>query len=513
MPIRTLFLIIFLLARPLAYGQVSLYEQIYKLYPKQQKPFILLNFNSRDCINCRSGISYILPELSKSVGDTNIVILIDHKNLLLYLKKYPELFGKYTTQISQELSSQVSSDGRSRLLVIGNNKKSDFDLNVLDKPVLRSIVDTFHSLMSDNAAVDFTKMQTGRVTRSLGYSGVDTIFEQYEGIFEATKDGCLVFSKQFQIGRIIDFNDASSKYFEFGIDIATIVRLNDIVSKSYPMKYLPADSSQQVLRLITLPTIYIENIRFAGDKCYVAFKYNCVSLDGILATGEDIGIRSRYFIGELDLKDKPISLLSDLSNYNDFYLIDTFVKNGKVFNPNFHSIIDVLDGRVSIRWEPVNTDLTGKIADTSLYISNFMLDKENKQRTNSLYHLAKIKAADQLILRLGIDQTPYLWNQTKMEFYDGKGVTITKVLSLIKDSLTYVYDFHLDDDLIEILGVFNNSQTYLIQYHISNGKINRWKLEDKDVYSNLRFTSRNSFVGFVKDIKTDKINATLFSIH
>lgn len=506
----TLFLSLFLFAAQFVYGQSSLYEPINKLYSKQQKPFILLNFSSRDCINCRSGVSYILPEMSKAVGDSNIVLLIDHKNLSLYLNKYPELFGNYNTQISQELSTQLSPDGRSRLFVIGKDKKADFDLNVLDREVLNSIVDSFHSLSADGVkAVD--KPQNGGVSKRLSYSGVDTVFEKYEEIFEAGNSGCMVFSKQFQIGRVIDFHDASSQYFEFGVNTAAINRLNTIVARLYPMNYLPADSSQKILRSMTLPAVYIENIRFAGEKCYIAFKYNCVSYDGVKATGEDIGIRSRYFIGEIDLKDKPINDLCNLSNYNAFHLIDTLVNGGQVYNPNFHSVIDVQDGLITIRRDRVNAALTGKIADTSLYVSSSKLDKEGKQSANSLYHLTKLKAADQLILRQGSNKAPFFWNQTTMKFYDGKGEATTIAPPLIKDGLTYVYDFYLVDDVIKILGVVN-SQTYLIQYRPSNGKVDKWKLEGKGLYSNFRFTSPTSFVGFVKDMKTNEINATSFTI-
>ena len=508
----TLLLSLFLFATNFVYGQSSLYEQINKLYPKQQKPFILLNFSSRDCINCRSGVSYILPEMSKTVGDSNIVLLIDHKNLSLYLNKYPELFSKYNTQISQELSSQLSPDGRSRLFVIGKDKKADFDLNVLDKKVLNSIVDSFHSLSADGTkAVGLNKSQDGGVSKRLNYSGVDTVFEQYEEIFEAGNSGCMVFSKQFQIGRVIDFHDASSQYFEFGVNTAAINRLNTIVSRSYPMNYLPADSSQKILRLMTLPAIYIENIRFAGEKCYIAFKYNCVSYDGVKATGEDIGIRSRYFVGEIDLKDRPIKVLCDLSNYNAFYLVDTLVKGEQVYNPNFHSIIDVQNDLITIRRDRVNAALTGKIADTSLYVSSSILNKEGKPSENSLYQLTKLKAEDQLILRQDSNKAPFFWNQTSMKFYDGKGEATTIALPLIKDGLTYVYDFYLVDDVIKILGVVN-SKTYLIQYRPSNGQVDKWKLESKGLYSNFRFTSPTSFVGFVKNMKTNEINATSFTI-
>lgn len=500
----------FLFAGNQSYTQTPV--EVYKLFPGKRQPFILVNFSSRDCINCRSGVSYILPEMAKVVGDSNVVILIDHKNLLLYLKKYPEKFGKFQTQISPDISAKLSPDGRSHLFVISSTKLHSFDLNVLDQKKLNAILDSFETVSKVNPIQSLKKAATQKyiLSKRLSYTDLDTIFEQYEQTFEASRGGCLIFSRQFQVGRVIDFNDASSGYFEFGIDVPTIERLNEILSKLYPLKYLPADSSRKVLDYMTLPTTYIENIRIAGEKGYVAFKYNCVSFDGKKDQGDDLGIRSRYFVGEIDLQNKAISSMCNFRNYDAFYLIDTLQKGDKAFNPDLYTCIDVANSQVILRRVPVKTDLTAKLVDSSLYLSASQLNISQQH----FYHITDISSSNQLFWRQAGTAALMIWNQSKMNFYtvNGEGY-IKKHSALAKLNLSYVYDFYPSDgDMINILGVVGNSECYLIKYRLSDDSILKWKLDNKTLFGNLRFIAPDGFIGYTKDMNTNKIEATAYSL-
>jgi hypothetical protein len=467
-------------------------------YNKQNRPIVILNYTSTDCVNCRIGASSILPKLAGIIGSANMEILIDHKNQQMYLKKFSDIFGQFKVRVSKELSNSLSPDGSSKIYIVGKDQIIPYELKVSSDSIVDNMAANFNRFKAVGFKASATKHQE--------YIGTDTIFEQSGNIFEASTRYVVLFSGQFQIGKIVDIKKGNDRNFEFTANAIAVKKLDKILNTYAPRQYVSPDSALKMLNMMTLPLVYVENIRMVANKCYVAFKYNSVSIDGGPKNDPDIGIRPRYFIGLFDMNKKGIDI-ADLSQCQKFFFIDSIHYKNQVYNSGFWACIDVLGDQFAVRSKK---EQDKSAHDTTLYISSFNASNGDKSKLETLNHFVHAKSDDQLVLRYDNIGLPVIWNQTTMLFCNSETIIAQKQIHDV--GLTYVCDFISINDSMYILGIIDYKQMALLIFDIKSKVISvKAYINDSLIYGDLKFLNKNEFAGYIKDEEKNTFKTTYYT--
>ncbi len=492
------FLMLTLIFTLSATAQKNMEQLLDSFYSKQNRPLIILNYTSSDCVNCRLGVSSMLPALADKIGSNHIEILTDHKNQLRYLNKFPEIFGKYKVQVSKELSEGLSKDGSSKIYVAGKDKMIAYNLNNSSDSLVNDIVEKYNRLRSEGSKAVLKKRYE--------HSSIDSVFEPMETMFESSNNTAVLFSRKFQVGKQCDLKSGVNKDFEFTLNANAVKRLNKLLAAHDPRTYVSADSAIKVLNTVTLPMVYVENLRIAAGKCYIAFKYNSVTIDGGPVNDPDIGIRPRYFVGMLDI-DKPGINVSDLSRCEDFYLIDTARVGNEVYKTSFWSVIDAKHGMLAIRAQTAQQhDLKVQHSDTTLYVASFPVKAVGIPKPDAIYHFNKDNLNDELIFRYCDKGRPIVWNQLTVHFAGDLKHTILSTKECDDAGLTYVYDFLVEGNEMYVLGVLQWRRVVLLKLNLTSKQISLLAdISDNSLSGAFRFTGKNSFAGYTKDLNNNKL--------
>ncbi len=429
------------------------------------KPYVLIDIPSSDCINCRSGVSAIIAKLGDRINNNNIFILSDEDGMKLYFSKYKNVYGKYRILIDKNLSTQLMDNGRSKLYVITKSSEKAFDIKSVNDNVIDSIINECSTNEKN------TDIKTAKIT--------DSLLDRFGNDYSYYRDNTFLYSSKYQLGVICNSVEQKSEYHEPAISDSMASALYDFIKTIDKRKLLNVQTVKSELDRTTLPLLYIYSFRIINDTCYTLFYINTVMEENVTNDKRNVIIQGRNFVGRLDMKNTKSNYnIFDISNYNDFYLLDTFTRSNKVYYPYLFKGFEIANGDIYLpmRATELNIGVSKEIND--LIIMDLKFNENHKFGIAGNYTFDNIKRPDDFSFKIR-KNSPVVIDKIRKEIvpFPGKDKISFSAYSNGYDSITYIYDMLFqNDNEATIVGLLNDRETFVGKILLNAPTVNYRKI-------------------------------------
>jgi len=160
------------------------------------KPYLIINLTSTDCITCRAGGVNLIKKLSDKVDKNKIILLSDDKNMSLYYQQYSNIFNGYKRVYDKVLSKALALGPFSSACLVLNNCAHNYSFKNMDIDTFNYVNESLlNSLVFDNKE----------------YKVKDSVFDNVPNLFFCDSYAML-FNVQFQIGLYYSMSTNIKKY-------------------------------------------------------------------------------------------------------------------------------------------------------------------------------------------------------------------------------------------------------------------------------------------------------------
>jgi hypothetical protein len=282
--------------------------KLLSINPKNDKlPTILIVLPEEDCYKCRLPVYRLLEVLKKENLEGRLTLIALTNNYVLC----KDFFSDRTDIriiASKPVTKKLASDNKTSFYLIDTN-------NAVYK---RKVEET-------DAVIKQLKLN--KPTNQL-FTIADSVFSNNLMMTSNSKDH-LIFEEALQKGMII--NNKLQRYYEVDFkEKASVLRLpadKKIDTNTY--KRVDADESEKMLKLIKLPFVRLQSIRFLNDSIV----YSRISINNCyynLTDSSNMAIISTQLIAILNTAQHAEDVnYFDLSSYDQYFCIDSVNVSGK----------------------------------------------------------------------------------------------------------------------------------------------------------------------------------------
>ena len=469
---------------------------------KMQKPYLILNITSTECITCRAGFANILNNITDSQLKKKIIILSDDKNMSFYLRQNPQIYGGYKTIYDKELSAALALGPSATVSLIQNSGAHTYLVNKTDYDTINYLKQI---LATASVSTDYTRFKIK-----------DSVFNNPTNLFFGNKKAIL-FNSQFQVALQFDFEKNIATYMQPQYNDSTIETLNRIISPHMSKELTDAQFAREELRGMGLEQITIHGLNLNSST--VLFKQYSVSME----IKNDFKDTATFSMPQILLaQNDDNNELFKLNKSAAFFFIDSLHYRGDVLEPLFSHGYQIFDGNFFIPYWDIQHSKSNNVNGreikqaTCMYIvkyKNYAKDKKWGYDIFKIYDTTKgpgtfffridkegnpviISATNQTITNLGKNTT-----QNYSDFHSDNEETIKKF-----------FDISFTKDTMWFAAVTDKSNYVKGCTSLKSGTTKMEKLSTQVLYESMRINGKE-LLGCKRNTETDELFFDVFSLN
>jgi hypothetical protein len=403
-------------------------------YKFPEKPFIVVNIKSNDCMTCW-GLSTNLIDKIKTKD--KLIILFDDQTMSLYVEKNKNKFEGLNIIYDNDLSKKFSIESKSSVSVVTKKNTNNIYLSNINDSIVDSINNILQNIEIDNKISNIEK-----------YKGVK--FDNSNFIYD--RNSSILFNNKYQIGFYSTNDNIVYDYIEPKYSNKTTNLLNRFIKLKNETSYVSDSVRELILNKVGMPNINIKNLEF-NEKIAIGLKLNTViNKSDPLDTNLNFSVISKYFIA---INTSQILNTLNVDSYSHYYLIDTFYHIDKYLAPISTFGFQLIKNKLFIPF----MDYVSGTDKEKHYLVEFTIDslKNNKLEKTNIFPLTDFdnKSTEDILLRVDENYTPFVIYKNQRLIYNcktEKSISINKLNNFDQnDSTIFIYDFKVKNNEINIL--------------------------------------------------------------
>ncbi len=447
-----------------------------------ERPYLILNITSGECITCRTAAVNILNKITKTIAKSKIILLSDDKNMNIYFKENEEIFGGYQTVFDKRLSRLLSNGGPSATAcLIGIDSMHCFTLT-----------------KANNDSIAYIRtVLSGKTTGGKKRIIIQDSITRSASRLYFDKEICTFLNTQFQVGLLYNIGSGVTTYIHEKCSDETMGGLLGILGQNGYNGLSTAAMSDALLKKKGVSPAIINAINLHDRRmCFKAYATSISVSENLQDT--TIKVLANMFLAK-DLMQGSDPL--NVDNYKSFSLLGSVVDNNDTLTPligdyefaNDHYYMPYWNSKGSI-YKIQNGRKINKATDVRIVEMDF--DNNKHARRVHVYSIQEGKDGPGnyyfRVTDAGLPVVVSKTNKTINFLSENKRTSFSEFIYEAGDTVTNIFDITCNDNLLKFVAVTGKNNFVKGTYNILTAKIEMYKLDNKDiVYDKMRIDGDN----------------------
>jgi len=448
-----------------------------------QKPYLIINVTSTDCINCRMGGVAILNKLKGSSYKDKIVVVSDDKNMSLYFQDNADKYDGYKKIYDRRLSRALSQGPSCTASLVAESGTHTY----LFKGITDDTLNYFKQVL-DNKGDAGTNSDVVRDT------AMSDVSNMYWG-----KDYVLLYNDRFQLGLRYDRTARTVNYMRPSIGDAAANNIYNLARNAGIKGIADAKIARLTTHMVGMSMVLVNGIEPTDNSAM--FKLFEVKTDTTI-NGTDTNVNSNIYnqmvlARNLDNKSDPFSA----GNYASYTLFDSVVHAGKKYVPSQTLDYQEQNGHYFIAFH--HTDDNSFIMDhgrkifvpRDLVIADFSCKEDGRAEINKVYDVDTYEAegCPGFFFRISDAGVPVAVSNDKktIAFLNGDHrVFFSSLIYAAGDTVSKVFDIRVEGDELRFAGMTDKNNCVKGSVNMATRKVAVTKLNSEAIYQNIKINGR-----------------------
>ncbi len=450
---------------------------------KNEKPYIIMNVRSNDCLNCFATV----PSIYDNICEERILLLSDDALMKPYLLQNSNINKEINFLNDKKLSDSLAFNHLSSLIFVEDTAVHIYNLSADLSEKINEIKNVLAPYC--NSTVNLNKESSLEVKQYR-----DSVLSPYSTVYSFRDHDAKFLNSKFQIGVYQHNNSEKLIYNDAFLNEKKEKFLYEFVKNNHPDTYnfLSIDSTHLILKQFVQPKMIVRDF----DTESLIFNYAfCHSEEN----DNQIHLRREVFFAydgqdsELDIDSyNNLSIIRSITHDNELYdpiTLSGYIKEGNIIYLPYRSMINYGEADEKINLAIVALEL--KNQDIAVFKNNFETNLNLNSGIDFSFHLDN-------------NQIPVIINRTEKEILFVKNNSIIKFAD-IYDNMRYIYDLEVKYDIINFISVLENNTVIKGVYDLQTNHTQHEIIAEYP-YAGATFHQNNQIKAFSIDQDHNKLN-------
>jgi hypothetical protein len=463
-----------------------------------ERPYIILNITSTDCITCRAGSKKIIDGL-KITNKDRVYLLTDDRNMSLYFNKHPEIYNRFNIIYDRALSNALALGPSSTVCVVDKGDVQRMLLSKIDADSISYIENKLRNSLKVHSRIILN----------------DSMLNDLSDVTYCN-DYVLVYNEQFQSGLYYHFSSKTSRYIQPQYDDTTVELLYGVLRNNGMRNLTDAVFGKQWLMEDGVSPVSAHSIN--ANENSLLFKLYAISIDTIINNNADTVSSANPHIFTLEKAMGNNFDILNMNNHTSITLHPPVINNRDTFNALSSEKHQVYNGNTFLVYWDIrhskSVSVNGRQVKLPTNVSIIEFDGKEKgvAKPKNIFKV-KNDSGTKFFFRIADNGYPVVVNNSSgtIAFLQNDFELKFEVISSSPlEKLSKCFDVSIKNDTIKYVGITKGKKCIKGYYAIKSGKMKTEELGDRIDYDNIRINGSN-ILACKKNVATNELYLDLYT--